>query len=144
MTSAANNIFEVISKAKQDGHHKRKVKHKLLNLQIETEEEKNKIFDLISWLDTNGDDIIGLVKIVMNIVNSEEIGGAYKKREARILFSEILELMDVGKEGMDFYLKLFDSGVEVIIWAKKGGLTKFTEGGGCFPCRKKKSVKKKK
>lgn len=139
--TTANNIFEVISKAKQDGHHKRTVRHKLMNMHPNTEEEKNTIFDLVSWLSTNGDDVMGLIKIVMNIVNSEEIGGAYKKREATLLFKEILGLMDVNEDNMDFYMKLFDSGVEVIIWAKNGGLGNMAEKTGCFPCRKKKKKK---
>lgn len=128
-----------ISNILSSGHHsKRTVKHQLSKVKVGSEEERSKLFNLITWLNSNGDDVMELVKIVMELVNPLETDGSSKKKEARFLYTQVLKLMDVEEDDMSFYLNLFDSGVEVIIWAKKGGLTKVVQHtSGCFPCFKK-------
>lgn len=128
-----------ISNILSNGHrNKRNVKHQLSKVKVGSEEERGKLFDLIAWINSNGTDIMELVKIVMNLVNPLETDGSSKKKEARFLFIQVLKLMDIQDHDLDFYLNLFDSAVEVIIWAKKGGLNKIVkQSTGCFPCLKR-------
>ena len=137
MTSTG--IIDISNVLSTSHRSKRKVKHELTKIKVGSNDERGKLFDLIAWINTDGKDIIELVKIVMNLVNPLETGGASKKKEAKFLFVQVLKVMDVDEDDMEFYIDIFDSAVEVIIWAKKGGLdTIIKKTGGCFPCRKKK------
>jgi len=122
-TTGIIDIANVLS----SGHSKKTVKHQLSKIKVGSDEERGKLFELISWLGTNGNDIPGLIKIVMDLVNPLPTDGPSKKKEARFLFTQVLQLMDITEKEFKFYLNLFDSTVEIIIWAKKGGLSKLKE-----------------
>lgn len=101
------------------------VKKELAKLQ----DKDGQITALIDWL-TTGNNIIELVKIVMCIVNTLNIPGKEKKKEAEFLFTRILELVDT-KNDINEYINLFNSFVETIIWARDGGLKKIKKNK-CF------------
>lgn len=106
------------------------VKKELAKLQHnQSSSEAAQIAALIDWL-TTGNNIIELVKIVMCIVNTLNIPGKEKKKEAEFLFTRILELVDT-KNDINEYINLFDSFVETIIWARDGGLKKIKKNK-CF------------
>jgi hypothetical protein len=135
MTTSIIDVSNILS---SNHHHNVKWARKELGkIKSSSTKEQGKIFDLIVWLNTTGDDVMELVKIVMSLVNDLDSSGATKKKEARFLFIKIMEL--IGHEDtLDFYLKIFDSAVEIIIWAKKGGLKDIADSSkSCFPFRKK-------
>jgi len=133
MTSSIIDVSNILSSQKSS----RWVAKELGRVKVKTTDEQSKIFDLIIWLKSNGDDIMELVKIVMSLVNPLDSDGPTRKKEARFLFTKILEIAGQD-DNLDFYLNIFDSAVEVIIWAKKGGLEHVIKTSkGCLPCFKK-------
>ena len=126
-----------ISNVLSTGYKKRTVKHQLSKIKTGSEQERSILFELIAWLNTDGDDIIELIKIVMKLVNPLKTDGRGKKKEAKFLFIQVIKLLDIDDADLPFYTNIFESAVEVIVWAKKGGLGGAAKKSGCFPCLKK-------
>lgn len=99
------------------------VQHELKK--IHTEESAQ----LVEWL-SNPNDIIELIQILMKLVNQFLISGPERKKEARFLFIKILQCCSI--DNVDFYVQIFDSTVELAIWAKNGGLKRTGRRLGCI------------
>ena len=133
-----SSIIDIIGILSQDKNPKW-IKKELMKIDTKDAQEQQIILDLVIWFSENKDDVVELVRILMSLVNPLDTAGSSKKKEARFLFQQILKIVGI-KKNIEFYLDIYDSTVEVIIWAKKGGLkeaVKSSSSSCCFPFKKK-------
>lgn len=105
-------------------------------LKLKEMEPVNNMIEAVDGIKLDKGRIIDIIKDLVIIVDTIQVSGDNKKKEAQGLLKDMLTLMNISQRDRKFYISIFDSTVELIFFGRdfmqEDGWKKLRSFFACF------------